>query len=80
MASVVEHCWTKILASDTIWDPCGALSWGLIRQDAASWWSERFFFEVKCSVDLGVGQKKLIDVGFTKEVKGEYGVWDKAAP
>ena len=80
MESVVGHCWAKIPASDTMWGPGGTLSWGLIREDAASWWSKRGFVEVECTVDLGVGRKIGVDVGFTKEVKGEYGVWDKAAP
>ena len=63
-----------------MWGSRGALSRGLIREDAESWWFERGFVKAECSVDLGVGRKIYMGVGFTKGVKGGYGVWDKVAP
>ena len=71
MALALGHCWTEIQAGDTIWGPRGALSWGIIQEDTASWSSERCFVKVECAVDLGVGRKIWVNIGFAKEVNGE---------
>ena len=62
VTAIVGQGWPKVPAGDTVWRPGGSLGGGLVREDAAAWWTQRGLVEIKRAIDLCVSGETRVDV------------------